>query len=445
MGQTKFVIADSWAYERPVAQILPVFSRGFDFSRFDKYAAAEENFLEQLKGVKIKPNRVVVHALAVGDFERYGFNRNLDGFTTADNKKCHRRFVDDGFVFNNHRNFRPELQHGEVLVSRHNSKMFRIELIVALDRDKLPEACDAAERGDDVSFSMGSRQAYDVCSWCGHRAPTPDTHCRHIKEALGEVREDGVVCGMMNPDPGYFDFSVVPRGADRIALMLQKVASSHQKIAGYELATLCGLRHEGVKVATLVRLAALEKRFEAHGTAIPTQPRRLPEHLRTQLKQAVAAHDPTEVLGAMHGKGLMLDAHDFADVVLDDPSYAEGDSCPVSFEDLKNVGDTDLDALDGDTRNSGVLSDDLAKALEPFLSMEEGPVRARVVRMSIMGMPEAEKTSPKTAADAARRAGFADLYAHYKLAFAHHHRDQLAVLSAVASPSKSIAAAIQHP
>jgi hypothetical protein len=73
---------------------------------------------------------------------------------------------------------------------------------------------------------MASKQAYDYCSWCRHKAVTDKDRCEHIPRNIGEINKHGEMCGMMNPNPGWFEISYVRRPADRIGMSLGKIAAA---------------------------------------------------------------------------------------------------------------------------------------------------------------------------------------------------------------------------
>ena len=69
---------------------------------------------------------------------------------------------------------------------------------------------------------------WDVCSICGHRAPTRKEYCEHARMQLRQVLPNGEKVCVHNPSPRFFDISFVYRPADPTGYMLKKVA-------GYEL------------------------------------------------------------------------------------------------------------------------------------------------------------------------------------------------------------------
>lgn len=66
---------------------------------------------------------------------------------------------------------------------------------------------------------------WDVCTVCGHRAPTRKQYCEHAAGQLRQIDpETGVLSAVLNPSPDWFDLSMVLRHADRIGNVMAKIA-----------------------------------------------------------------------------------------------------------------------------------------------------------------------------------------------------------------------------
>ena len=167
-----------------------------------------------------------LHIIAVGAYEGTGFNRNGDMFKEAECRKNHHFFKQaDRAIHRHHKNKPEDPKYGNIKASAYNEPMRRIELIIGLDNDKCADILDEQERTGSTNWSMASKQAYDVCTWCKHKAATDDDRCEHIPGSLGEINKQGEMCGMENPNPHWFEQSYVRRPADRIGMSLQKAAS----------------------------------------------------------------------------------------------------------------------------------------------------------------------------------------------------------------------------
>lgn len=223
---------------------------------------------------------------AMGAAEYYGQNINHDRFDEHNNwadvddprvKLAHRCLAHDGplwgyktfehyaHVFQHHRNKDPENEgFGRVKLAVWNDPMKRVELIVAIDREKAAQVgaqdvVDQLDRGEHPDWSMGTRVPWDRCTCHGNtkeahvrlrralqdhphldpgkaiklahkREPIPGValtraeYCNPMKTAAGTVRPDGIQVGVHNDFPRMFDISKVYIGADRIAKTTAKLA-----------------------------------------------------------------------------------------------------------------------------------------------------------------------------------------------------------------------------
>lgn len=312
----KTFLTTSYDFREQPVKLVKIARTGVDKTYLKKQACAEDLFRKlfgDLANIKSPPNHTLLHILAVGDEESFGDNRNNDAFSKADNQKCHHRFKQYGHVFRDHMSDDPKLKTGEVVATAYNDDMARIELLVGLDNDKYRDELEQFETGKDIPFSMGSMQRYDVCSLCGHKAPTPETHCDHVKNHLGEVSQDGVKVYMKNPDPIYYDISTVWKPADRIVYALRKVAGSLPP--GHALVPVRPEdRVYSVKTAVLRALASMRK-------DIPMTVRRLGSvrDLSKGTMQALlrkkAVYGLPAVLYALHKQAAVLSPGDFLELI----------------------------------------------------------------------------------------------------------------------------------
>jgi hypothetical protein len=440
----KIILSGSYDFDEPSVALVPLHSRGVDQGWMHKRASGGM-FEKEISELKPDPKRTVLHVIAVGDEERYGDNRNGDAFNREDNKERHGLFKSAGHVFKNHKNHSPALATGEILATTHNDDMDRIEILAGLDNSKYAEELAGFEKGEDIPVSMGSMQDYDVCSYCKHKAKTPKQHCDHIRTKLGEVTEDGTKIYMQNPKPGYFDLSTVFKPADRIGYALRKVASENGVVGGHELAEHFGLRMCGsIKHATLVRLAEMEKHTKATGKPIPVGPNKLSDHAVQQLKRACDHHGVDHVLGRLHRSGQLLSFPDFTEVIVGKSKLAlvSEDNLHSGFGRLLD-DPTEIEDLDGCDDPDHILMDEgTHHELHNQSSMHQGPVRARVLKGSIETL-DPTRGVPKfaLAIDDVEARGLADLYLHYKLAFASNeaNRHNPSILQAV------VCSNTQHP
>lgn len=173
-------------------------------------------------------DHVGIHVLALGESERYGFNRNGDGFPKKACVDYHDTFVKHGHVYEHHQNKDPNKKLGDIVKSAYNSDMGRIELFIHAHKEKAASHLEKLAKEGETAFSMACSVKEDRCSKCGQlRSSGKDPRqCKHIADSLGKTAEDGTYIGTYNDHPKFFDISFVYRPADRIAWNLSKAASA---------------------------------------------------------------------------------------------------------------------------------------------------------------------------------------------------------------------------
>ena len=273
----------------PLASLVDVHSRGIDSNWMNKAAAAGV-----FKDADIKPEKgfAHIHLIAMGDGEFYGANRNADRFDKEShyidipypkhgtpnrvlinkgNKETHETFEKYAKVYLNHVNKDPSKAEGDVVKSAHNDRMSRVELIIKVPEDKWRDDLEKLASGGDVAFSMSCTVPYDVCSYCGNKAPNRNKYCEHAKYNMGSITKEGSEICVVNDHMRYFDISKVVVPADRIAFGLLKAASTGI-VSGSELAErLHIVAPEDLmdtpatldKLAMIRKLAEIEKEIEA--------------------------------------------------------------------------------------------------------------------------------------------------------------------------------------
>jgi len=254
MAMVKIVSPCGWDFDGPVVSLVKVASRGLrghDRDLFIKRAYGSANvFLPYLDSVKFAADEEPVHLIALGASEAYGANRNGDGFKEATCKACHDTFVKFARFYRNHKNKDTAISYGHVKLSAYNPVMRRVELLVALNKEKsavdrnggfvADKELEKLAKGQDIPVSMACRVPYDICSECGNKARTRDEYCKAAScpgggcsENLTKLVKKGSDVRHVhvdNPTPHWFDISAVFRPADRIAYgsradWLQKAAA----------------------------------------------------------------------------------------------------------------------------------------------------------------------------------------------------------------------------
>lgn len=267
----------SYCFDATIASLVDLHSRGLDRAWCEKRGAAEAfKFAADLAP---EPGTALIHLLAMGDAEVYGGNRNGDLYfgsgRTLDLPEPHwdrvllkkankdgspryhvrgpETFTDKilfgndkqastfelfGHVFKDHKNkpyphpdpewdteqngpgplLAPDKIYGAIKRAVHNAKMHRVELMVQVPLGKdWDDDLEKIARGVDIPWSMACKVPWDVCMFCGHKAPTVDDYCPHVGHHMTELTKDGHFIGVANEKMAYFDISRVRRPADRIA------------------------------------------------------------------------------------------------------------------------------------------------------------------------------------------------------------------------------------
>jgi hypothetical protein len=478
MGMVKIVDPRGWDWDRPVALMVKVSSRGLigdDRAEFIKVASPM--FLPMIDNLKLAKDDVPVHQIALGASEAYGPNRNGDGFKEAECRAHHDRFVKYARWYRNHKNKDPKQSYGHFKASAYNDEMRRVELLGILNGSK-----EAAERngglvadkeleklakGEDIPGSMACRVAHDVCSNCLNKAATRADYCTEdtcvgtngekrggCKHNLTKVGSDGHVLHVDNPDPYWFDYSNVFRPADRIAYgggadYLQK-AASHEFVHGAEMADALGVtapmnvivdqtvagNHDPL-IEGQLKLACALARLEHGGTG--------------QAKDVLRAFTPTvqtsanwdingtmgtpgseksaQALGALAERKVLLPLRDFARWIGKEAAVDKAAQIlPGSFTRL--LGCEDLagrlasNPFATSAKTASLRQRGLANLLFWPCSLDKGAVQERMMKSAMhdSNPPSTVKTAgsvflPQVNAD---EIALADAYSLYKLAALHH-------------------------
>ena len=180
---------------------------------------------EWSRSINPEEGSTFILVLAMGASEFYGPNRNGDAFREVELKKKHKTFETNAHVFRSHVNKDPAKSMGSVVKSFYNDDMHRVELVLKLNNSKCPDIVDKIKQGETVAVSMGCRIEFDVCTICGNKAPSRKEYCEHLLNELNDIYPDGRIVAADNPDPNFFDISVVYKPADKTGYMLKKIAS----------------------------------------------------------------------------------------------------------------------------------------------------------------------------------------------------------------------------
>ena len=205
------------------------------------------------------PRYSYLWVIGVSAREYYGCNNTGDAFNEADLQKTHQDFVDSANVFLQHVNKDPAKAIGKPVFSWYNDTMHRVELILRIDKSK-PDAAGTVSKitaGEPIYASMGCTVAYDVCSICGNKAPTRRDYCDHLRFNMRKILPDGRQVCALNPNPKFFDISIVAKPADPTAHTLDKRASLRGMGAMEQTVSSAELGE--ISLETTQKLAALKK------------------------------------------------------------------------------------------------------------------------------------------------------------------------------------------
>lgn len=280
--------------ELTIQRVLSSNGRGgrlFEKNAFDR--AAQSPVYAYLDTISPKQGHSILLVNAMGAFETYDDNRNGDGFTAREHKrgvrascghaKCqdvawvpeadslvnhYKSFEKFGRIYKHHANSDPEKSFGTVMKALWNPRMQRVELVLDFDESTDPELAKRLADGEFPAVSMGCKVPWDVCTICGHRAPTRKDYCEHARDKLRQVLADGRKVSVLNPRPKFFDISIVFRPADPTGFMFKKVAHEIWTKSSAELGEEVVSRLE--KEADVRKLSEIQKRLIGIVTSIKT-------------------------------------------------------------------------------------------------------------------------------------------------------------------------------
>jgi hypothetical protein len=245
---------------RPVCQSL--FG---DYGAFAKVAGAPafadwetgDELRRFLKGVTPEMRKkncyVLVNALGAGEY--FGANINSDYFpwdalAHEGEDYGHRTFY-NAHAFQHHVNKDPNRAFGKPVFVILNTRMKRVELVIALDREKANQEgaggiISRIDAGEFPDVSMGCKVPYDVCSICHHKSKTREDYCVHMRpppelRALfgpNRILLDGRQICVLNLFPRFFDISFVFIGADKTAKVMAKLAQAGRYLCLGDVCTL---------------------------------------------------------------------------------------------------------------------------------------------------------------------------------------------------------------
>lgn len=359
-----------------------------------------------IAGLKSEPDCVYILVNALGAGEYYGANQNGDWFSEAAldppewrdkpvtaETTGYRSFYNAN-LFRNHRNQDPTQGFGKIVCAVYNQAMHRVELIIRVDK-KLAEKFGHGdlygklEAGERIATSMGTRVPYDTCSLCGNKSRTKKDYCSHALTQMGEILPDGRKVFVYNPNPKFFDISIVVIGADRTSFVMSKVASLQ---SARPVRLSCDLGKEAgheepvdrmrrlLKEAASVKRAEIEKDVPALSAAIMPELTDGEADLPDDVLDRLGRHpDLGSMLAGVTSTGVVLKPREFQRVILvhmGRPDMAEAcSSCGREFGPSDDVDNS----IDMPEAPRGIGS--IIQALLPHLADRSGfqqPLSARI-------------------------------------------------------------------
>lgn len=213
-----------------------------------------------------------IHLIAMGDSDYFGPNRNGDYFAGDVLQKTASTFVTHGHMFREHRNKDPKKAIGSVKWAGYNPDMHRVELIVHMDKDKAEEEYEMAKKGNALSFSMSCRVPNDRCSICGNKAKNVMHYCDHLSSHMGQYM-DGFkkYAFAYNDEPTFFDISRVRVPADRIARHLEYMFADKDDDLSKAASAMCKAASANADVVIPSAYAAMAEGVSLGGFTIEQQ------------------------------------------------------------------------------------------------------------------------------------------------------------------------------
>lgn len=433
-----------------------------------KSASQDSSIRSMLADLKPDKDHFMVHLVALGDEETYGWNRNGDSFPKEACRKYVDTFVKHGHFFREHKNQDPKFKIGNIKAAAYNERMGRIELIIHGDKNLCPDIYESVKQGKARSYSMSCLVPYDISSITQKKQATLadyDKYCRYqMNQYIPEFKKYAYV---INTKPKWFDISDVAKPADRIAHYLDYIvddsltkAASYKNLLSAELAELFPLRKlDGIKLGCksatyqniLIKLAKAENyindikgiddlsdncyQFVKHACTNAWDDSQLTDTQIQSLRQLKtgslfsllakkAAFLPFETFCAI------INNTKIADTVTNPViKYAKNEELPNIFKVLSDTPENNMEELfecasDSDIATDPGATDEVDKIMEDVsekFSIDEQPVKHRVIKITIVlgGKPKETKQASSTVLTNEQKIEaktLASAYGYYKIA-----------------------------
>ncbi len=355
--------------------IVQVHSRGLD-KAWAKTASLDDSLAAKLDDYTVPKGHTLIFVAPVAESERYGPNSKGDAFSKQACQDYHHTFL-DGHLFTEHEHDDPSIAFGKPVASEFNTKVGRVEVLALIENDKNPRLVEKIASGEPVDTSMACRVSYDSCSICGNNAshpigPGPQNdspgelarvkrgYCKHARDQLNQILDDGRKVYVDNPEPKFFDLSHVQMPAEVMARVMhtRKAAStSIPGLSGVKLAGMVGLADPALvvrfsppdardhKLRLARKLAEMEKQVPSTVVMIAGGGSEIGDRAKQLLKKMrKKCGSSSNFLAACRHEGIVLPFDDFCQLV----EEAEP-KCGAAglFNQLKSAGLLESAAEDG--------------------------------------------------------------------------------------------------
>lgn len=297
---------------------------------------------------------------------------------------------------------------------------------------------------DDNTYTAEGIDVHN-CVICGRSAKTASQHCDHFKKHRGQVFDCGKVACVMNDSPSFYDISGVDVPADRIAFVLQKVASgATQKEASIQAISELGCRKSMLltKAAAILRkLSNMEKQVQGlieGDKHIDLEAFTDSDEAKKDFILKVENYPSDEVIDSCNRKGILLSPEMLFKILSTDCedendrsilSSCSDDDCgdmSCMMQELEEDEDQNTELMDGSFDQHLPADLNLDRILETFLpefGTSNPVIQTKVIKITITGRQKdkgqkKEASLNKFAQDALRRT-----YARYVISFAEQNDD----------------------
>lgn len=428
--------------------------------------SASEETRDYLTKIKEEPGRTKLLALFLGAGEYYASNRNGDYFSEDDLLKSYHTFVEFGKVYRHHVNKDPAKSFGDIEFVCYNPRMHRVEGIMSLVNDKCTDILEKIDAGEDVPVSMACRVSFDECSKCHHQSRTFTEYCDHLKFEMNNIYPDGTKAYAINPNPVFFDISMVYRPADQTAYVLKKVAEHGFSNSSAYLGELY-YNENGItkmssaieKKALIRKFSELEKEIEGvlagkveNGEVKNIINRSCVPEMSEDVMGKLKSLPLSGVLSSLSDNDILLTIKEFLKLLgKDDMLEDVKELLPGSFSRLSEESDEDVDNFDFNLGSGQLPIFDIIKKLIPSRRIDDGFL-GNALSIDFENKPEVNVRRLDNGFAISSKSGrgkiiikksnnfvadrLAKLYNLYKLAFCEKNKTKTAALVSVANNYK---------